>query len=40
MVLAAAIRTPLALFAGTVCAALVSGLLIRESQLFRYFKNR
>lgn len=40
MVLAAAIRTPLALFAGTVCAALASGLLIRESQLFRYFKNR
>ena len=40
MVLGTAIRTPLALFAGTVCAALASGLLIRESQLFRYFKNR
>ena len=40
MVLASAVRTPLALFAGTVCAALASGLLIRESQLFRYFKNR
>ena len=39
-VLGAAIRTPLALLAGTVCAALASGLLIRESQLFRYFKNR
>lgn len=40
MVLAAAVRTPLALASGAVLAALLAGLAIRESQLFRYFKNR
>ena len=39
-VLIAAWRSPLALFAGAMVAALAAGSLIRESQLFRYFKNR
>lgn len=39
-VLAAAVRTPLAVFAGVMVASLFAGLLIRESQLFRFFKKR
>ena len=39
-VLAAAVRTPLAVFAGVMVASLLVGLLIRESQLFRFFKKR
>ena len=39
-VLAAAVRTPLAVFAGVMVVSLFAGLLIRESQLFRFFKKR
>ncbi|KFI51619.1 hypothetical protein [Bifidobacterium biavatii] len=39
-VLVAALRTPVALFAGVMVASVLSGLTIRESQLFRFFKNR
>lgn len=39
-VIAASLRSPAALFAGTLIAALAVGLLIRESQLFRFFKRR
>ncbi|MCH9275828.1 hypothetical protein JS533_006025 [Bifidobacterium amazonense] len=39
-VLVAALRTPAALFAGVMVAAMLSGLTIRESQLFRFFKHR
>lgn len=39
-VLVAAVRTPLAVFAGVMAASLFAGLLIRESQLFRFFKKR
>lgn len=39
-VLAAAVRTPLAVFSGVMVASLFAGLLIRESQLFRFFKKR
>ncbi|WP_239457382.1 hypothetical protein [Bifidobacterium pullorum] len=35
-----ACRTPLALFTGTLLAAILAALAIRESRLFRYFKNR
>lgn len=38
-VLAAAVRTPLAVFAGVMVASLFAGLLIRESQLFRFFRS-
>lgn len=40
LVLLAAVRTPLAIFAAVMLASLATGLTIRESQLFRYFKNR
>lgn len=39
-ILLTALRTPTALFAGTLAAAILTGLSIRESQLFRYFKTR
>lgn len=34
------LRVPLAVFAGTLAAALLFGLFLRESRLLRYFKNR
>lgn len=36
----AAARAPMALFAGTLLASLVTGLAVRESNLFRLFKTR
>lgn len=39
-VILASVRTPLAVFAGAMLAAPVAGLFVRESQLFRFFKNR
>ena len=39
-VLAAAVRTPLAVFAGVMVASLFAGLLIRESQLFSFLLMR
>lgn len=39
-VLMGSIRMPLALLAGTVAAVVITGLTIRESQLFRLFKHR
>ncbi|MBT1162634.1 hypothetical protein [Bifidobacterium sp. SO1] len=39
-ILLSAIRAPLALFAASMLAAVLAGLFVRESQLFRYFKTR
>lgn len=38
-VLAAAVRTPLAAFAGVMVASLFAGVVDRESQLFRFFRS-
>lgn len=39
-VLLAAVRTPLVLLAGVLVSSLLTGSVIRQTQLFRYFKNR
>lgn len=39
-VIITSLRTPIAVYTGCVIAALLYGLTIRESQLFRFFKNR
>ena len=39
-VLLAAVRTPLVLLAGVLVSSLLTGSVIRQTQLFRYFRNR
>lgn len=39
-VLLAAVRTPLVLLAGVLVSSLLTGSVIRQTQLLRYFKNR
>ena len=39
-VLLGAVRAPVAMFAGSVTAAVAAGAFVRQSQLFRYFKKR
>lgn len=39
-VLLAAVRTPFVLLAGVLVSSLLTGSVIRQTQLFRYFKNR
>ena len=39
-VLLGAVRAPLVMAAGAVVAAVIAGVIIRQNQLFRFFKKR